>query len=102
MSEQGSGAGSYAQAAVHGKLHGNVLDNDKGRTGRTVRGLCRIWRNVNNLPGRLPNVALYPSQVSDATNAPKMARDMAEAGAPVDPNQLYELTGFRPARKASA
>ena len=102
VSEQGSGAGSYAQAAVHGKLHGNVLDNDKGRTGRTIGGLCRIWRSVNELAGRLPNVALYPSQVSDATNAPKMAKDMADAGARVDPAQLYELTGFRPPREESA
>lgn len=102
VAEQGASAGSYAQAAVHGKREGNLTDHDKSRTVRSIRRLAQIYRDVNELPGRLPNAALYPSQVSAGVNVPKMAKEMEEAGAPVESAQLYELTSFRPAKKERA
>ncbi|MEM9493735.1 MAG: hypothetical protein AAGC55_31595 [Myxococcota bacterium] len=97
----GSADSPSAQASVHGELRGNLLDLDKARICWAIGRLARLWRRVNDLPGRPPVAAIYPAQPATA-NVAKLAREMAKAGAPVDPQQLYNITGFQPAPEGSA
>lgn len=98
--ETGTSAGSYAQANVHKGVKDSLTAADKRRQGKMLNRLGSIYKRVNQLPGRAPRAEFYPSQVSNPASAPVLAKQMAEAGAPVDPQQLYDITGFRPPENA--
>ena len=95
-SETGTGSSSYALAKEHGGVRYSLLKRDKERSSKSIRKQLIVpWMRFNGRAGEPPLLVIHLDRVEDPTLAPRIARDMKEAGAPVDPQQLYELTGFR-------
>jgi len=95
-SETGTGSASYALAKEHGGVRYSLLKRDKERLSKSLRMQLAVpWMIFNRRPGVAPLIVIHLNRVEDPTLAPKIALDMKQADAPVDPQQLYELTGFR-------
>ena len=96
-SETGTGSSSYALAREHGGIRYSLLKRDSLRLCASIRRQLIVpWMLFNRRAGIAPLIVIHLNRVEDPTLAPKIAKDMNDAGAPVDSQQLYELTGFRP------
>jgi hypothetical protein len=97
--ESGAGGASYALAVEQGNVAFRLTLNDRDRIeAATKRDWFSRWMRYNGRPGRTPRLRVLVERVERPEIAVKMAKELAEVGYNVDPEQLQEMTGFRPAR----